>query len=81
MMHHLPLVALAALAVAQTSPAQLRVALVAAESSSTACAFTDPQTRLLATNLFSVVDIVNTTAAGGGTPTLAQLLTYDAVMV
>jgi hypothetical protein len=81
MMHHLPLVALAALAVAQHCTAQLRVALVAAESSSTACAFTDPQTRLLATNLFSVVDIVNTTAAGGGTPTLAQLLTYDAVMV
>lgn len=66
---------------AQPCMAQLRVALVAAESSNTACVFTDSQTRLLATNLFSVVDIVNTTAAGGGTPTLAQLLTYDAVMV
>jgi len=84
MLSHLPqvtLLAFAALAAAPTCAAQLRVALVAAESSNTACAFTDPQTRLLATNLFSVVDIVNTTAAGGGTPTLAQLLTYDAVMV
>lgn len=59
---------------------QPRIALCAAEASSTSCNFLDPQTRLLATNLFSAVDIINVTAAGGGTPTLAQLLQYDAIM-
>lgn len=71
----------ATLLCAATAEAQIRVALCAAESSNTACNFTDPQTKLLATSLFSVVDIINVTAAGGGTPTLAQLQQYDALMV
>lgn len=61
--------------------AQVRVALCAAEASSTSCNFLSPQTTLMATGAFSAVDIINVTAAGGGTPTLAQLLAYDAVMV
>ena len=70
-------IAAAALLVAATSATaqQVRVALCAAESSSTACQFLDPQTRLMATGLFSAVDIINVTTAGGGTPTLATLLT------
>lgn len=81
MIRTISLATLVALGTAQAAAAQLRVALVAAEASNTSCNFTDPQTRLMATNLFSAVDIINTTAAGGGTPTLATLLTYDSVMV
>src|SRR5688572_28022557 len=68
------------LATSFASAQQLKVALCAAEASATSCNFTDPQTRLMATNLFSQVDIIKVTATGGGTPTLAQLLQYQAVM-
>jgi len=70
----------ALVALAIPAQAQIRVALCAAESSSTACNFTQPQAALMATGAFSAVDIINVTATGGGTPTLAQLLAYDAVM-
>lgn len=66
------------LVAAPLASAQLpRVALCAAESSSTSCNFTDPQTRLMSTGRFAVVDIINVFLA---TPTLAQLQAYDAVM-
>jgi hypothetical protein len=57
--------------------AQLKVALCAAESSNTHCTFVDAQARLMATNLFSQVDIINVLTA---IPTLQQLLQYNAVM-
>jgi hypothetical protein len=61
--------------------AQLRVALCgAATTSSTGCQWTSPQTALLATGLFSAVDIINVTTSGTGTPTLPQLLQYDALL-
>lgn len=69
----------AALAVAQ-APLP-RVALCAAASSSiTACQWTTVQSALVATNRFAAVDIIDVTAAGGGTPALATLLQYDALM-
>jgi len=61
--------------------AQVRVALCgAAQTTNTACQWTDVQTRLLATSQFATVDIINVTTTGGGTPTLAQLLNYDALL-
>ncbi|HEX6812322.1 MAG TPA: hypothetical protein VF384_11910 [Planctomycetota bacterium] len=70
------------LALTAALPAQLpRVALCgAASTSSTACQWTDVQTRLLASNAFSAVDIINVTTTGGGTPSLSSLLQYDAVL-
>lgn len=69
----LPLL-LTAVAGAQT----LDVAIVAAASPvAGACTFVDPQTRLMATGFFNSVDIINATA---GTPTLAMLTPYDAVI-
>ena len=59
------------------SAQNLKVALCAAESSNTACSFTDTQTKLMATSRFSKVDIINVLTV---TPTLAQLQQYDAVM-
>lgn len=63
-----------------------KVAIVAA-SSNTANAqneprFTDPRDKILATGLFSQVDIINATGIGDGvgTPPLATLLEYDAVI-
>lgn len=41
----------------------------------------DTQGQLAATGLFSSVDLWNAAASGSGTPTLAQLLPYDAVLV
>lgn len=67
-------------AVAQ-APA-VRVALCgAASTTNTACQWATVQTVLLATGQFAVVDIINATATGGGTPTLAQLQGYDALLV
>lgn len=54
------------------------VAIVAAAtSSSTDCRFTDPQSLLMATGSFSSVSIFN---ANTGTPTLQDLMQYDAVI-
>ncbi len=74
------LLATAAFAAAIVPAQQINVALVAAEST-TGCQTTDVQTRLLATGLFANVGIINTTTAGGGTPTLAQLQAFDSVIV
>jgi hypothetical protein len=61
--------------------AQVRVALCgAAHDTNTACQWLDVQTRLLATNQFSAVDIINVTGSGVGTPPLSQLLSYDALL-
>jgi hypothetical protein len=80
-MRHLTLLAFAALAATTQLPAQLRVALCgAASTSSAACQWTSPQTALQATGLFAAVDIINVTTTGTGTPTLAQLLQYDALL-
>jgi hypothetical protein len=73
----------AALAFCAYAPAQFlpRVALCgAASTSSTACQWTDVQTRLVATGAFSAVDIINVTTSGVGTPTLESLLQYDALL-
>ncbi len=60
----------------------VRVALCgAASTTNTACQWATVQTVLLATGQFAVVDIINATATGGGTPTLAQLQGYDALLV
>lgn len=44
--------------------------------------FTDPRDKLMATGLFSTVDIINATGIGDGvgTPPLSTLLEYDAVL-
>lgn len=61
--------------------AQVRVALcAAAQTSNTACQWVDVQTRLLATTRFAAVDIINVSSSGTGTPTLNQLLAYDALL-
>lgn len=52
----------------------------AANTSNTSCQWTDVQTRLLATGQFAAVDILNVTTSGIGTPTLNQLLAYDALL-
>ncbi|MBS0190817.1 MAG: hypothetical protein U0573_02855 [Phycisphaerales bacterium] len=41
----------------------------------------DTQSQLAATGLFGAVDLWNAAASGSGTPTVAQLLPYDAVLV
>ncbi len=45
--------------------------------------FTDPRDKIMATGLFSQVDIINATGIGDGvgTPSLATLMQYDAVIV
>jgi len=69
---------LALLALGSSASAQLDVALVASASGSTTdCRFTDPRAKLLASGLFTTVDVVNVTTT---TPTLGQLLAYDAVL-
>lgn len=58
----------------------LRVALCgAASTTNTGCQWTSPQNALLASGQFAVVDIINVTGSFG-TPTLAQLLQYDALL-
>jgi len=58
----------------------LRVALCgAASTTNTACQWTSPQNALLASGQFAVVDIINVTGTFG-TPTLAQLQQYDALL-
>jgi hypothetical protein len=80
MIHHSLWVAAAFVAAAPLT-AQIRVALCgAASTTNTACQWTSPQTALQATGLFAVVDIINVTTTGGGTPTLQQLLQYDALL-
>lgn len=75
----LALSTLATLACAQAP--QPRVALCgAAATTNTACQWTDVQSRLLATGQFAAVDILNVTTSGIGTPTLSQLLAYDALL-
>lgn len=62
-----------------------RVAIVAAASNTadeqTNTRFTDPRDKLMSTGLFDEVVIISTTPFGGGhTPTLAELLGFDAVI-
>lgn len=58
----------------------LRVALCgAASTTNTGCQWTSAQSALLATNQFAAVDIINVTGTFG-TPTLATLLQYDALL-
>lgn len=71
----------AALLAASFATAQTRVALCGAASTlNTGCQWTDVQTRLQQTGLFATVDIINVTTSGTGTPTLPQLLAYDALL-
>ena len=74
-----PLSFVCALAAASIANAQgPDVAIVAAATgSSTDCRFTDPQALLQATGLFSSVSIFNANTA---TPTLQELMQYDAVI-
>lgn len=78
---------LAVCAFAAPTLAQPTAAIVAA-STNTANAqaeprFTDPRDKIMATGLFSQVDIINATGIGDGTgtPELATLMQYDAVIV
>lgn len=60
----------------------LRVALCgSASTANVACQWTSPRSALLATGLFAAVDIINCTTSGIGTPSLSQLLQYDALLV
>jgi hypothetical protein len=69
---------LACTAAAQFQP---RIALVAAAATTaTGCQWTDSQQVLQASGQFAVVDVINITATGTGTPSLSTLLQYDAVM-
>jgi hypothetical protein len=69
-------VAMDAAHAAAPAPAGLpRVAIVAAETN--AAALSNPQANLMASGRFSQVDIIN---ANSTTPTLAQLLDYEAVI-
>lgn len=72
---------ISALVLATSVSAQINIALCgAASTTNTACQWTDVQTRLQATGLFNTVAIINVTSTGGGTPTLSQLLAYDALL-
>jgi len=69
-------------------PAAAQTAAIVAASTNTANAqaeprFTDPRDKIMATGLFTQVDIINATGIGDGvgTPELATLLPYDAVIV
>jgi hypothetical protein len=59
---------------------QPRIALCGAAGGATACQWSSVRTTLQATSLFATVDIIDVTATGGGTPTLSQLLQYDALL-
>ncbi len=69
-------------------PAMAQTAAIVAASTNTADAqneprFTDPRDKIMATGLFTQVDIINATGIGDGvgTPSLATLMQYDAVIV
>ncbi|MCA9273564.1 MAG: hypothetical protein KDA31_11020 [Phycisphaerales bacterium] len=69
-------------------PATAQTAAIVAASTNTANAqteprFTDPRDKIMATGLFTQVDIINATGIGDGTgtPSLATLMQYDAVIV
>src|SRR5262245_52129587 len=65
-------------AVVAAAQGQIKIALCgAASGSNTACQWTTPQTALMATGLFSAVDIVNCSTS---TPTIQQLGQYDALL-
>jgi hypothetical protein len=65
-------------ALSASASAQPSVLIAAAASSlSTDCRFVEVQSKLVATGAFSSVDIYN---ASSGTPNLAQLMAYDAVL-
>lgn len=68
----------ASAAASLTTSMAVSVAICAAANSTIGPNFTDPQTKLLNTGLFTTVDIIN---AASATPTLAQLQAYDAVLV
>jgi len=69
---------LAVCATAGAASAQLDVAIVASASGSdTDCRFTDPRDKLMASGRFDTVDVINVTPA---IPTLAELVSYDAVI-
>jgi hypothetical protein len=77
----LPICAVTLTALASAQAPTKRVALCgAAAATNTVCQWTDVQTKLLATGQFAVVDIINVTSTGTGTPTLNQLLAYDALL-
>lgn len=71
---------------ASSSSDDADVAIVAAaaitDDTQSEPAFTDPQAKLLETGLFRTVDLINVAAGGDtiGTPSLEQLLQYDAVL-
>lgn len=75
----------AGLSLAAFAPAQFqfqpRIAIcAAASSSSTDCRFVGVQSTLLASGRFQSCDIINVATSGTGTPTLEQLLQYDALL-
>jgi hypothetical protein len=70
--------AFACFAALVTPSLAVSVAICAAANTTIGPNFTDPQTKLLNTGLFTTVDIIN---AASVTPTLAQLQAYDAVLV
>ena len=59
---------------------QIDVALCAAAGSAAGCQWSNVQTTLVGTGRFNNVDIIDVSAAGTGTPTLEQLLQYDALL-
>lgn len=70
-----------AAALAAAARAQLDVAIcAAADLSSGACQYTDVQAQLQATGRFTTVGVINVTSMGSGTPTLAELQAYDALI-
>jgi hypothetical protein len=72
--------AVTAMGIAASSAMALpKVAIVAAANASpTHANYTDPQAKLMGTGLFDLVDVIPVTAA---TPSLASLMTYDAIIV
>jgi hypothetical protein len=72
--------ALACLTLTISTTAQARIALCGAAGATGACQWSTVQSTLQGTGAFSAVDIIDVTTAGGGTPTLATLLQYDALL-
>ncbi len=77
--------AAALFAAAPASAGGLDVAIVAAASNTTMpennTRFTDVRDKLVATGMFNSVSIFNATQFGPGTPTLEELMAWDAVIV
>lgn len=78
-------VAVGCLAMGASGQSKPKVAIVAAAANTaneqTNTRFTDPRDKLMATGLFESVTIISTTPYGGGhTPTLDELLQFDAVL-